>query len=78
MGQRSFTSMSTLPLKLAPSAMRMRGALMSPTTRQSVLSSTLSVAAMLPGDPAGDLDVLGLDVGLDHARALDEQALLAA
>ncbi|EAU61854.1 putative receptor protein, partial [Stigmatella aurantiaca DW4/3-1] len=45
---RSFWSMSTLPLKEAPSAMRMRGALMSPTTRQSVFNSTLSLATMLP------------------------------
>ena len=35
-------------LEDAPSAMRMRGARMSPITLQSALSSTLSLAAMLP------------------------------
>ena len=40
--------MSTRPRKLAPSTMITRGARMSPTMRPSRVSSTLSVALMLP------------------------------
>src|SRR5208282_4348824 len=40
--------MSTRPRKLAPSTMMTRGERMSPTMRPSRVSSTLSVAAMLP------------------------------
>src|SRR5690606_10938629 len=44
----SASPMSTWPRKLAPSTMITRGALMSPTMRPSRVSSTLSVAVMLP------------------------------
>ena len=70
------TSMSTEPRNTAPSAMRMRGERMSPTTLESLFSSTLLLAMMLPVT-CPDTSTFGrLDVGFDDARALDEEALL--
>src|SRR5512133_2400248 len=42
------------------------------------LQLDLVARADVPGHLTRDLDVRGLDVGLDHARALDEEALLQA
>ncbi len=63
----STSPMSTRPRKLAPSTMMTRGAWMSPTMRPSRVSSTLSVAVMLPTTTPLTMAFLTVTFGLHDA-----------
>ncbi len=71
----SASPMSTRPRKLAPSTMITRGERMSPTMRPSWVSSTDSVAVMLPTTTPVTMAFFTVDVGLHDARGLDDQRL---
>jgi hypothetical protein len=67
--------MSTLPLNEAPSAMRIRGARMSPTTVQFGRSSARSLAEMSPWTVPLTVMDGRLDGGLDEAAVLDDEGV---